>query len=108
MTVYVDALIQHDLTGKSAQVRRVFKDGACHMFTDSEDQEELHAMAQKIGMRRSWFQDDWPLPHYDLNPKRRAAAVRAGAVECDKHKTVEVMRANRAKGRRALHERLRP
>lgn len=27
MTIYVDALIQHDLTGKSVQVRRVFADG---------------------------------------------------------------------------------
>lgn len=93
MTVYVDTLTQHDLTGKSAQVQRVFKDGACHMFTDGP-LEELHAMAQEIGMRRSWFQDHWPLPHYDLNQERRAAAVRAGAVECDKHKTVAVMRAN--------------
>ena len=95
MTVYVDTLIQHDLSGKPAQVQRVFKDGACHMFTDGP-LDELHSMAQKIGMRRSWFQDHWPLPHYDLNRDRRAAAVHAGAVECDKYKTVAVMRANRA------------
>lgn len=97
MTVYIDTLIRHDLTGKSAQVQRVFKDGACHMFTDSEDLKELHDMAWTIGMRRSWFQDDRDLPHYDLNPARRAAAVRAGAVECDKYKTVDVMRSNRAR-----------
>jgi hypothetical protein len=99
MTVYVDALVKHDLSGKSAQVQRVFKDGACHMFTDSEDLKELHDAAYRIGMKREWFQDHWPLPHYDLNAKRRAAAIFDGAVECDKHKTVEVMRANRAKGR---------
>jgi hypothetical protein len=97
VTVYVDTLVKHDLSGKSAQVQRVFKDGACHMFTDSEDLNELHDMAQRIGMRLSWFQDDKVLPHYDLNENRRAAAVRAGAVECDKYKTVEVMRANRAR-----------
>lgn len=95
MTVYVDALVVHDLTGKSAQVQRVFKYGACHMFTDGP-MEELHTMARQIGMRRSWFQDEGDLPHYDLNPRRRAAAVLAGAVEVDKRKTVEVMRANRA------------
>lgn len=97
MTVYVDMLVKHDLSGKSAQVRRVFSGGACHMFTD-RDANELHAMAAQIGMKRAWFQDDNPdLPHYDLNSVRRAAAVRAGAVECDKYKTVEVMRANRAR-----------
>jgi hypothetical protein len=96
MSVYVDTLILHDLAGKSAQVQRVFKDGACHMFTDGP-LEELHAMARKIGMKEAWFQDDKALPHYDLNPMRRALAVQHGAVECDKYKTVEVMRSNRTK-----------
>ena len=98
MTVYVDTLIKHDLTGKSAQVQRVFKDGACHMFTDGPI-EELHAMAKRIGMKMAWFQADPVLPHHDVNRLRRAIAIRVGAVACDKHKTVEVMRANRAKGR---------
>jgi hypothetical protein len=96
MTVYVDPLIKHDMSGKTAHVQRVFKNGACHMFTDGS-LEELHAMAERIGMRRSWFQDKGDVKHYDLNAQRRAAAVRAGALECDKYKTVEVMRANRAK-----------
>ena len=96
MTVFVDILIKHDLTGKSAQVKRVFAHGACHMFTDGQI-EELHAMAERIGMRQSWFQNDNPdLPHYDLSPARRSRAVDFGAVECDKHTTVKVMRANRA------------
>lgn len=96
MTVYVDTLIKHDLSGKSAQVQSAFRDGACHMFTDGS-LEELHAMAERLGMKRSWFQDHGDLKHYDLNARRRAAAVRAGAVECDKRKTVEVMRSNRAR-----------
>jgi hypothetical protein len=97
MTVFVDTLIQQPLTGKSAQVQRVFADGACHMFTDSENLEELHEFAARIGMRRAWLHDAKDLPHYDLNPKRRKVAVSAGAVECDKYKTVEVLRANRAR-----------
>jgi L,D-peptidoglycan transpeptidase YkuD (ErfK/YbiS/YcfS/YnhG family) len=96
MTIYVDTLIKHDLTSKPSQFQRVFKDGACHMFTDGP-LEELHAAAYRIGMKREWFQDEPFLPHYDLNPMRRAAAVHDGAVECDKYKTVAVMRANRAK-----------
>jgi hypothetical protein len=95
VTVYVDTLIAHDLSGKSAQVQRVFAGGACHMFTDGP-LDELHDLAVRIGMKRAWFQNHGDLPHYDLNKARRAAAVRAGAVECDKYKTVAVMRANRA------------
>ena len=52
----------------------------CHMFADSE--EELHEFANKIGMRRIWFQDG-RLPHYDLTAKRRQLAVRLGAIEVD-------------------------
>lgn len=96
MTVYVDTIIKHDLSRKPIRVQRVFKDGACHMFTDGPE-EELHTMAESIGMKRSSFQDHGDLKHYDLNPKRREAAIRVGAVECDKRKTVEVMRANRAR-----------
>lgn len=94
MTIYVDALIQHNLSRKSAQVRRVFSDGACHMFTDGPV-EELHAFAARIGLKRAWLHDAKDLPHYDLNATRRKAAVEAGAVERDRRTTVAVMRANR-------------
>lgn len=98
MTVYVDTLIPHP-PPKDAATRRA---GAphghrwCHLFTDSADLTELHAVAARIGMRRSWFQNDGDLPHYDLTPPRRAAAVARGAVECDKYKTVECIRFHRA------------
>ncbi|HMN12797.1 MAG TPA: DUF4031 domain-containing protein [Bellilinea sp.] len=42
---------------------------------------ELHEMADRIGMKRSWFQDKPGRPHYDLSPGKRALAVRNGAVE---------------------------
>lgn len=101
MTIYVDALVPTgSLKGKSVQVQRVFKDGACHMFTDGP-LDELHSFAASIGMKRSWLHNSVDLPHYDLNSARRAIAVKAGAIECDKHKTVEVMRDNRAKRTRA-------
>jgi hypothetical protein len=68
--------------GKATSGGRFFGNGkeSCHMTTDG-DMEELHRFAEQIGMRRSWFQDHPILPHYDLTPSRRAAAVRAGAVE---------------------------
>jgi hypothetical protein len=94
VAVYVDVLTDYGTNGKSAQVRRVFKDGSCHMFTDGP-LDELHEFASRLGLRRAWLHDARDLPHYDLNATRREAAVRAGAIECDKYKTVEVMRANR-------------
>ena len=50
----------------------------CHMFADSDD--ELHAMARRIGLRRSWFQYSQVLPHYDLTAPRRVRALEAGAI----------------------------
>ena len=68
--------------GKAKSGGRYFGSGkqSCHMTTDS-DLEELHLFAEKIGMRRAWFQNHPVMPHYDLTPTRRAAAVRAGAKE---------------------------
>ena len=68
----------------------VFVDGArngfgrmvmCHMLADTPD--ELHAMADAIGMKRQWYQspDKASFPHYDLSLTRRALAVAKGAKE---------------------------
>jgi hypothetical protein len=79
MSVYVDTAI-HPLRDRLM----------CHMF--SPDLEELHAMAQRIGIERRWFQDpermtvSWP--HYDIDKPRRSLAVSFGALECDKYQTV--------------------
>lgn len=79
MAVYVDPLKPWPQKAKGG--RRYFGEGkqSCHLATDGEE-DELHAFAAGIGMRREWFQPE-PLGHYDLTPKRRAAAVKAGAVE---------------------------
>lgn len=60
-----------------------------HMIADSLD--ELHAMAQAIGMRRAWFQ---PLsfPHYDVSLERRRQAIQLGAIEVDRRELVAIMR----------------
>lgn len=61
----------------------------CHMLADTVA--ELHEMADRIGMKREWFQ---PLsrPHYDLSKTRRAAAVKLGAIEVDRRGIVDVMK----------------
>lgn len=71
MSVYVDdAFI-------SARVGRITAKW-CHMTADTL--EELHEMAEKIGMRREWFQDK-RIPHYDLVESRRSRAIELGAIE---------------------------
>jgi len=72
MTVYVDEIVQWPTK------IRCFKNGSCHLTADTL--EELHAMAQKIGMRREWFQDHPRAPHYDLTPSKRERALKEGAV----------------------------
>lgn len=48
----------------------------CHMVSDTSD-EELHAFAARLGLKRGWFQGD----HYDLTASKRALAIRLGAQE---------------------------
>lgn len=64
MTVYVDNM--------RARFGRMIM---CHMIADSED--ELHAMAARVGVARRWYQGD----HYDICLAKRELAVRFGAVE---------------------------
>lgn len=66
----------------------------CHMMADTL--EELHAMADRIGLRREWFQPE-SSPHYDVSLTKRAEAIAAGAIEADRHKIVELIRHYRAK-----------
>lgn len=49
----------------------------CHLWADTLG--ELHAMADRIGMRREWFQSHSRLPHYDLVPSKRVLAIKHGA-----------------------------
>ena len=70
----------------------------CHMLADTRA--ELHAMAERLGLRREWFQDCPPssAPHYDISLTKRAAALRLGAIDADRHLLVEVIKRARAAG----------
>ncbi len=62
----------------------------CHMVCDGHLQ-ELHDMAQAIGMKREWFQDG-STPHYDVSMTRRKDAVERGATEVTTRKLVIIIR----------------
>ena len=53
----------------------------CHMIADTDA--ELHAMADKIGVARRWWQSPEKTSgsHYDIALSKRALAVKAGAIE---------------------------
>ena len=77
MTVYVDQLTQHGKIKWS------------HLMTDG-DISELHAMADRIGLKRAWFQCHNPrYPHYDVQPRLRALAIKHGAVEVESEELIK-------------------
>jgi outer membrane lipoprotein SlyB len=45
------------------------------MMADTLD--ELHEMADCLGLKREWFQGD----HYDISKSKRVQAVKLGAIE---------------------------
>jgi hypothetical protein len=62
----------------------------CHMWCDG-DLEELHEFAVSLGLRRAWFQPSqrldqkpWQRSHYDLTPRVRKLALKAGAREASR------------------------
>jgi len=78
MTVYVDD-VRH----------RYGRMIMCHMWAD--DLDELHAMADRIGVARRWFQKppkaSWE--HYDICLAKKAEAVKLGAVLMDRYAAYE-------------------
>lgn len=73
MSVYVDDMHSTPM-GQSGRMK------FSHMLADTED--ELHAMADKIGVSRRWHQSPPKHDsHYDIVKSKRALAVSFGAVE---------------------------
>jgi hypothetical protein len=76
MAVYVDDMHLSEL----GQYRGM---KMCHMIADSD--EELHAMADRIGVARHYFQAPPKIRHahhrhYDIAMSKRALAIKAGAI----------------------------
>jgi hypothetical protein len=61
-----------------------------HMATDGP-LEELHLMADAIGVNRKWFQNkgqDQSMPHYDICKSKKAMAIQLGAVEVNDREVI--------------------
>jgi hypothetical protein len=90
LTIYVDELKLYPGTGARFGGKGKWW---CHMVTDG-DIEELHAFANKIGLKREWFQGP-PAhnhPHYDLTESRQRAAVIAGAALVTSVQLVQILK----------------
>lgn len=70
----------------------------CHMIADTEA--ELHAMADRIGVARRWYQGD----HYDICLAKRALAVAAGALEVTRMQLGRMAIAKRRASRDGDHD----
>lgn len=63
----------------------------CHMIADTS--EELHAMAERIGVQRKWCQYEGTYrEHYDICVSKRKAAVARGAKEITWRETGALVR----------------
>jgi len=87
VTVYVDNM--------AAQFGRM---KMCHMIADTD--EELHAMADKIGVARKWWQSPEKTSgsHYDITQSKRKLAIAAGAVEIGMRELAAMNARRRATG----------
>lgn len=90
MPVYVDDMHTTDM-GRFRAMRM------CHMIASTD--EELHAMADVIGVARRW----WQAPpkhnsHYDIAMTKRSLALQHGAIECTMREAVYLTRSKRVNG----------
>ena len=70
----------------------------CHMMADTT--EELHAMADRIGVARRWCQyPGTAREHYDISKVKRVLAVRHGAKEITLREMAAFQRSRRVDAR---------
>ena len=67
----------------------------CHIFSDTEDHDDLHAIAQTIGLKRARFRNGGHTPQYDFTPGKRAQATAAGGVPVGQSLAVRIWRRRR-------------
>jgi hypothetical protein len=91
MTVYVDDMFAPYRGMKMS-----------HMIADTED--ELHAMADRIGVARRWYQGD----HYDICQSKRQLAIQLGAIALNRMQlgrlAIAQRRARRLQAQQSQHQ----
>ena len=65
-----------------------------HMLADTIP--ELHAMADRLGLHRRWFQNE-KTPHYDVCQETRERALALGAIEIDRREAALMVRLWRSR-----------
>lgn len=93
MSVYVDDMLMPATVGNCRPARW------SHLQADTLD--ELHEFAQRLGLRREWFQPGSrpEAAHYDVTATKRAEAIKLGAIS-------ETMREGSVRRNRLRTERL--
>jgi hypothetical protein len=66
----------------------------CHLLADTR--EELHALADELGIPRRFFQDHPWRWHHDIPAHVREQAVRLGALEVTMHEVGALLRTRRS------------
>lgn len=67
------------------------------MLADTD--EELHAFAAELGLRKAWFQKPGtPIAHYDVTEPKRQLALRLGAITIGylSRESMDLLRRRRA------------
>lgn len=70
----------------------------CHMLADSD--QELHEMADKIGVARKWWQspEKTYVSHYDVASGRRLKAIALGAIPITSRQAVALINRKKVTG----------
>ena len=87
MPCYVDTV--RDYPNAGLRHRRF-----CHLLADTRD--ELHAMAEALGIPHAYFQDHPWRWHHDLPEVLRVRAIELGAVEVTMHEVGALLQRRRA------------
>lgn len=82
-TVYVDDMYTNPM-GQFGRMKM------SHMW--APDFDDLHKMADAIGLARRWFQANASTPHYDVSMSLRTKAIELGAEPVTMKELVRIMR----------------
>lgn len=79
MAVFVDNIFNTPFNSSNIAIKK-YGSLWCHMWCDGNE-EELHELALKIGLKKKYFQKHRIFNHYDLIPSKRLRAIKCGAIE---------------------------